>query len=133
MAPGPLERQRERARQVVADRLEPGEAVEFLLYAQQGQRSFLVSVLVPSKRWRGCWVEVTDRRVFLVSTNPMTGRPANIEWEAPRAGVRADNYERGGYLGRLRLRRVADNSVMLLHFAFNGRRDAIAVKDALGA
>ncbi|MGH7691661.1 MAG: hypothetical protein ACREOA_03020 [Candidatus Dormibacteria bacterium] len=132
-----MAKQFERARAAVADELELDESVELLLFGTAGPGSLLRATLLTaftrrSKRWRLYWVELTDRRVFVVGTNPLTGRPANVEWRAPRAAVQVDRYEPGGFRGKLFLRRVTDGYVLNLHFAHNQRDAALAVKAALG-
>lgn len=128
-----VEKRRAQAREVVADRLEPGEEIEILLFCVTRPYPWL-GVLLTSfvvLFQRSWYVLLTDRRVFVVALNRWSGRPTGVEWDEPRAGVRVERYRRGLLMGKLYVRRVVDGRVLKLQFNFHFRSDALAIKSAL--
>ncbi len=129
-----IERSRARVSEAVADRLEPGEEIQLLLFAVTRPSFWLDALISPllAILQRSWYVVLTDRHVFVVPLARASGRPTGIEWDEPRAGLRVERYKPGVLMGKLFLRRTTDGRVLKLRFLFRYRKDALAIKNALG-
>ena len=128
-----IERARARAREAVNGRLEAGEEIEVLLFAVTRPSVWLDALISPllAVLQRTWYVVLTNRRVFLVPFGRRSGRPIGIDWEEPRGGVRVERYKRGVLMGKLFLRRLADDRVMKLRVPLGQKDAALEVKRAL--
>lgn len=128
-----IERGRARAREAVDGRLEAGEQIEVILYAVTRPNLWLEALISPlliafQRAW---YLVLTDRRLFAIPYGRASGRPTGIEWEEPRGGVRVERYKRGVLMGKLFLRRVADDRVLKLRVPLGQKDPALEVKRAL--
>jgi hypothetical protein len=128
---------RERAEQVAAETLEPGEQIVNVVQGQARPRFWLgLELLI------GAWmfflikyytVALTDRRLILLRGSKLTGRAKRVEWAEPRESVVVDMHKHGLLLDKLFLRRRTQEGMVRLRVARRFRSETDAVADALGA
>jgi hypothetical protein len=121
-----------RAEEFVRNSLEPGEQIEAVAFGMTMPRlwwSLLSPILhLLVKPYILC---LTDRRLLAVRGRRLNGRPLELEWAEPHAGVRVERVKKV-LNTRLDLRRVSDTKALKLRIGAAWNPEAAEIAAALG-
>ena len=120
----------ERAAGFFRDRLHPGETITGVTFGQSRPRGWfglelLIGAFALVFATTPYYLVLTNQRLFMLRLKRSSGRPTEIVWAEPHAGIVVDRFKRGRMWMLLYLRRISDGRVI----RFRAQRSAWGATD----